>query len=398
MYITYDELLALPSMKHASIISGEKGVNRIISWFHLIELDDVYKWIEPNSILFVNGVAFENVERSLLKIIKAVEQKGSAGIIIPISPSIRIVPQSIIDLSNQWQIPIIRIPLEAKLIEITYQIAEKLYTNGTWEKSIADFLKDVVYFKNRKGLQKRAAYFGYSEKNKYRAVVISIDDIDNYLEGDRDDLYFNMDIIANCIITFCRKQQIEPLFYKDNYNFIIMLNNQLSNYELKKRVRGLHQDIYNNKIKLTVSIGIGKEFTDLDSFASSIEDAQNVLYILHACRSKDSVEIYDELGIYRLLFLIQDKDELTSIMKHTLKDLCRERTENNIELLKTLEMYFECGGNLKEASEKMYIHRNTLKYRLAKIEEILKSDLKDASTEFNLRLAIYIMHYLNVNN
>lgn len=58
------------------------------------------------------------------------------------------------------------------------------------------------------------------------------------------------------------------------------------------------------------------------------------------------------------------------------------------ELLWTLQVYLESNGHARAASKRLYIHRNTLSYRLSRLQTILGCDLKDLDTIIDLRLAL----------
>ena len=63
--------------------------------------------------------------------------------------------------------------------------------------------------------------------------------------------------------------------------------------------------------------------------------------------------------------------------------------------IKTLSMYFECGGNLKKVSEKMYIHYNTILYRINKIQQITNMDLSNSNDRLNLEVSLKIMNIID---
>ena len=68
--------------------------------------------------------------------------------------------------------------------------------------------------------------------------------------------------------------------------------------------------------------------------------------------------------------------------------------ENGSDMVHTLEVFLEQGCNIAAATDALYVHRHTVKYRIKRIEEIMNIDLKDVTVRFNLRLAFKIMHYL----
>ncbi|OLZ12140.1 PucR family transcriptional regulator [Sulfobacillus thermosulfidooxidans] len=62
------------------------------------------------------------------------------------------------------------------------------------------------------------------------------------------------------------------------------------------------------------------------------------------------------------------------------------------ELLWTLQVYLESNGQAREAAKRLYVHRNTLAYRLERLQALLGCDLKDLDTVIDLRLALDFYH------
>ena len=60
----------------------------------------------------------------------------------------------------------------------------------------------------------------------------------------------------------------------------------------------------------------------------------------------------------------------------------------NQELLDTLVMYYECGANMERVSDRMYTHKNTVKYRLNRLQELTGLDLRNPDDNFRLYLAV----------
>lgn len=75
-------------------------------------------------------------------------------------------------------------------------------------------------------------------------------------------------------------------------------------------------------------------------------------------------------------------------LDHALQLLSSLLTESNKPLLEALEAYLECGGKMQIAAEKLFLHRNTLRYRLKRAEEILRVNLDNDEVRFAYQLAI----------
>ena len=74
--------------------------------------------------------------------------------------------------------------------------------------------------------------------------------------------------------------------------------------------------------------------------------------------------------------------------------LAREKRDYS-GLLETLEAYFACNGNILRAAELLFIHRNTVKYRLGQAEAMLGCPLSEAGVRLKVQLALYIQRMGN---
>ena len=62
------------------------------------------------------------------------------------------------------------------------------------------------------------------------------------------------------------------------------------------------------------------------------------------------------------------------------------------ELLWTLQVYLDSNGQVREAAKRLYVHRNTLAYRLERLQDLLGCDFKELDTIIDLRLALEFYH------
>lgn len=141
-------------------------------------------------------------------------------------------------------------------------------------------------------------------------------------------------------------------------------------------------------------MGVGNVFTDVSSIKRSVTEAKKAHKVIRKGNDKSSLRYYDEIGIYRVFFELPDDEVLHNLLSETLGVLMEYDKENAGDLLHTLEVFLEQNCNIAAATEALFVHRNTVKYRIRRSEEILGRDLKDVTVQFNLRLAFKIMHYI----
>src|SRR5699024_9125752 len=102
---------------------------------------------------------------------------------------------------------------------------------------------------------------------------------------------------------------------------------------------------------------------------------------------------YQDLLVHNFLLNVFSKDQMESFVETTLGDLYRYEQANKTQYLETLFTWINQNGNTSQTALVLYTHRNTVIYRLEKIEEILKTDLKDPNEILKYQLAL-IMRYL----
>ena len=102
------------------------------------------------------------------------------------------------------------------------------------------------------------------------------------------------------------------------------------------------------------------------------------------------------MGIYKILSNSAVKSELEIFYKDVLEPLVLYDRRKDTELVKTLEEYFECNGNLEKMSEQLYTHYNTVLYRLTRIQEIMKIDLEKEEHRFAAQTALKVHKIMNI--
>ena len=106
----------------------------------------------------------------------------------------------------------------------------------------------------------------------------------------------------------------------------------------------------------------------------------------------DSITAFKDLGLYRLLLGLQSLPELRSFQDEVLSTL--RQKDRSGALLKTLRSYLSTNGSPTDAAQALHLHRNTVLYRLDRIEDLLGVDLRDSEVRLTLHLALKILNVL----
>ena len=110
-----------------------------------------------------------------------------------------------------------------------------------------------------------------------------------------------------------------------------------------------------------------------------------------ACsKNENSFFHFDQLGILRLLYSSNPSREIGRFIRETLKELASPKLSHEKELLETLESYFRNLGNQRRIAQELYIHYNTVAYRLNSIQELTRMNLDNPEHRMQLELALYL--------
>ncbi len=139
-----------------------------------------------------------------------------------------------------------------------------------------------------------------------------------------------------------------------------------------------------------VSCGIGAFHADIVEVPVSIAEARQAHALGRRLFGAGTVAVYPELGVYALLHAGADRGSFQRFSARMLDPLAAYDRKHKTDLLRTLQLYFDVGENVKEAAERLSVHRHTIFYRLNQIAQILKVDLKSPKDQLSLRAALAI--------
>lgn len=150
-------------------------------------------------------------------------------------------------------------------------------------------------------------------------------------------------------------------------------------------------EINNNPWRVTASAGLGHICHKIADYAVSYREATQCLAVLKRLGKTRQVLSFDQLGLLRLLFRVEDKAELSAFTQQTLGPLLEYDRRHGTNLVQTVHAYLDNNGNLQATAKNLHVHVNTLIYRLQRIAEICQIDPDDAETRLDLHIALKIL-------
>ncbi|MCE4984142.1 PucR family transcriptional regulator ligand-binding domain-containing protein [Staphylococcus arlettae] len=168
--------------------------------------------------------------------------------------------------------------------------------------------------------------------------------------------------------------------------FAILLQNKNDHY--MDDLQHIQQK-YNTYFDGTLSFGIGNEVIEFTQLASSFFEANEAYESSVQEGQKSFITFYQSKNINELLQMIP-QEKLLPFTKHILGKLYQPKTKKDSELKQTLKVYMDNQCDITKTAEKIYIHRNTVKYRINKCSNIIGSEIEDPMNSLNIRIALYV--------
>ena len=159
--------------------------------------------------------------------------------------------------------------------------------------------------------------------------------------------------------------------------------------ESRKIAESIHKKILEYKPDVQVSSGIGRFYPSIMDTCRSYQEAKIALELGVDSQGSSFVSHFEDLGMIRLLANVR-LELLEEYRNEYLGELDEFDTENETDMVHTLQVYISENGNLKSTADQLFIHINTLRNRIKKIESILNIDFQNYEDLVNVYISLKI--------
>ena len=169
------------------------------------------------------------------------------------------------------------------------------------------------------------------------------------------------------------------------------INGSTTEEDLERMAKKI-EDTLRNELFVRTVIGIGTISEHLRSLADSYKEAQTAIEVGKVFDTEKTIINYENLGIGRLIYQLP-----TTLCEIFLSEVFKKNTIESLdqETLFTINKFFENNLNVSEASRKLFVHRNTLVYRLEKIKKLTGLDLRLFDHAIVFKVALMVRKYLS---
>lgn len=402
--MTCADLLAIDVVKDGlTLLSGERGLSRNIRWIYFADCMDcldsessLLEWIHGGELIVVTNRTFSENTGKLLELMRLGREKSVAGFVINTGQT----PEEAVAFSEETAIPVFEIGWNLKMVDLSQILCLKISEEMQQETTMHQLFSDIIYpgGLSERDLVYQAEHYGVDLSGPHYVLDFDIDHLTRMSrEGDvkRERCMKVRELLLSRIKDRFRTQAIKRVVYLLRGDGILLLLRECEfpREKVTDSLEKLQRD-FKEETGMTVSIGIGNSYHYISEFCRSADEARKAVEIIHVEGAEGVCRCYDDIGLYYLISQIEDKKLLEQYYRKLLGPLIDADTYSDSSLCGTLESYLAHNGNANETAKDLFIHRNTMRYRLEKIAGLLHRDLADMDDCTELNLAFHIRRFL----
>lgn len=353
------------------LVAGRGGIDNTVRWVHMVEDSEVPDFLHGNELVFTTGIGKTGFDW-LEKFVRSLKEHKAVGLVVNLGPHIDAIPSRVIVYCEENDFPLLTLPWQVRIIDITYRFCRKIIENEEAETTLAGAFRNLIFSpEKRENYAAALERMGFSENASYTVLAMSVGDGKSSVQILRSNRFGIWRLIK-------RSKNPVAMFFQDDK--LISVRQNVEREEMNRLLKSLSELNLEQKLHIGIS-------ESADGFRSIPSCYKQAVSALEASIIKDTMVMpYENIGVYKLLFGVENRAILRSYVDDTLGNLVRYDSLNGTDYEHTLRVYLECSGSVQVTAERLSVHRNTVNYKMKVIREILVIEMNDED-KMNILLA-----------
>lgn len=374
-----DMMITSNEQYHMKMIAGKNGWSNSINWVLMIEDTAILSNFSGKELAVTTGLGFDT-EDKLLVLAERLTKKHASGLMLNTGEYILKVPESLIEYCDENDLPLIVVPWEVYLADMIKDLSIRIFMQEAADEQIANAVISAIESPDNQDAYRKELLPYYDVDGNFQLVLFTMTGLDQMDTVDRKKLSHRLEIYLENIT------HNGNFFYYDG-DFVLMVND-VTQQELDDILSGMIKRTKKRMPEVDIYVGVGSLIKDISQIHISYQRAKAALKM--SVRRNDLNVKFDDMGLYRILYLISDSALLKEMEFDTLKPLIDYDEAHNGNYVETLELYLKYNGSIQAVAEEMFTHRNTVVYRMANIKKMINSELDTEEEKLKYQIALHI--------
>ncbi len=377
---TIEDMLVLSKERYKmELIGGKKGWSNSISWVLMIEDTAIINNFSGKELVVTTGLGFDTEEK-MLGLVERLVKKHAAGLVVNTGEYVLEVSEKIITYCDQNDFPLITVPWEIYLVDMIKDLSIRIFLQGSADEQIIRSMINAIEVPDNQEIYRKELLPYFDVDGEFQVVLFTTDGLDEMDTVERRKLSHRLQIYLENIT------HNGSFFYYDS-NFVLVMND-VSKKDFDEIIDGMVKRTRKRMPDVPIYVGSGSKVIDISNLSAGYKRAKSAITMAKN-KGLDLVH-FDQMGIYRLLYSLDDGRLLKEMGEEPLRPLIEYDEKHNSNYVETLEWYLKCNGSIQGVADAMYTHRNTVVYRVSNIKKMLECEFDSEEDKIKFMMAYYI--------
>jgi purine catabolism regulator len=383
--ITVERILHIPKLQNIEVAAGRGGLGRQVSHVTVMEVPDVIRWLKGDDFLITSLYALKDDVGSQCTLLRELAGASCACVAVKIGQYVKELSPELRAAAEEIDLPLLIIPYDLSYIDIIINAMRYIFEEKNPRTMLERYIKDLIFdtYMDQELMVERGKLLGFGiEQDRYIAMSLQFSQDELAGKDAREALWrtgialsrfassqkglhhciaVNMENHSTILLDAAEEETLSRLIPLIEKEAEAQLRYALKNHQVyisygtaETGPEGIRKTYFNS----IYAAGMGRIFFP-DRKVYTFRDME-LYHIIAEAAAKSRVYFFD-----RVLNKIDSK-----------------------EILETLVVYFESDKNIEATAEKLYAHKNTVKYRLQRVYELTGFNVKDFNDSIMLYMAV----------
>jgi hypothetical protein len=375
LMITVEDILKLPEFREAKVVAGAKGTGRCVRYVDICEVPDAHLWLASDVFTMTTGYAFCQDPRALVHFMQSLVGNAMAGVGFKLGRFLKELPQEFYDIANRYDLPVVFLPMNLDYRHAIRAVTEIILEDersGLVSDGLNNCFEQLLFGDSAAGPLENFTAAGLPPAASTVALIIDGSPVETYM-----------------LLTALKS------FWEGQGSFLAAVEKPASTIVLTHAFPLRDRD-FSRCARFApdnVRVAAGGEHP-LKEIRRSYEEALWTLRFSKSLKLPRSICAFSEVELFSLpLRSSGRKEKAKEAASRLLKPLIEYDARNDARLMETLRTFVLCDRDQKETALRLHLHRNSLRYRLAKIGRLLPENSLNGIGFHRLFLALLAYFY-----
>ena len=374
-----DMMLTSEKRYEMKFLAGKNGWANSISWVHLLEDTTIIQNFWGKEVAVTTGLGFPEKE-DWMRLARKLNRYHASGLIINVGQYIREIPEELMAYCDENDLPLLTVPWEVRLSDMIKDFSIRVFVQDNTDEQIATALIAAIETPDNQTAYRRELWQYFDVDGSFQVLLLTCEGLDAMDMVERRKLSYRIQVYLEDITH-------NASFFYYNSDFVLVAN-AVPEEALYQLIEGAIKRGEKRMPERKLRVGIGSKCMDISRLSVSYRRAKAAVQM--AMTQKRQVVKFDNCGLYRLLYMVEDTGVLQEIETECLAALEEYDRKYNAGYVETLQSYLKHNGSIQAVAEELYTHRNTVLYRLGNIRKVLGNELKTPEERRPYQMAFYI--------